>query len=243
MADRSGSRTVSAASTAHVLKLRGPSILDKSVVPVRASTLGSLASGVSIGSASRSSAAAQADAHLVALASWQFLFSAIISYSQNRVTGIAEFERKLSALGYRVGARLAELLPLRESLPISTSRTATGPTRQTRLLPLLLYIHTQVYKYLFGAPATALEKSTENQDEYMITDNDPILTRSIEIPKDMSQLSCMAFMAGLVEAICDGGNCQARVTAHSVPTDAFPRRTVLLVKLDASVMEREAKLG
>lgn len=35
----------------------------------------------------------------------------------------------------------------------------------------------------------------------------------------------------------------ARVTAHTVPTDAFPQRTVILIKLDQKVMDREEALG
>jgi hypothetical protein len=34
----------------------------------------------------------------------------------------------------------------------------------------------------------------------------------------------------------------ARVTAHSVPTDQYPQRTTILIKLDKSVMEREEAL-
>jgi len=65
----------------------------------------------------------------IALASWAFLFSEIIIYSQRRISGIVELEQKLSILGYRIGIRLVELLPLRDSLPPSTSRSATGPPR------------------------------------------------------------------------------------------------------------------
>jgi hypothetical protein len=54
----------------------------------------------------------------VSLAAWAFLFAEVVSYTQNRVTGISEFEKKLNAIGYRVGTRLVELLPLRESLPV-----------------------------------------------------------------------------------------------------------------------------
>ena len=161
----------------------------------------------------------------VSLSSWAFLFSEIIQYSQRRVSGIPDFEKKcvqpfdlqytecscsdkelirLSIIGYRLGVRIVELLPLRDSLPPSTSRSATGPPRFIRLLPLLHYVHTPVYRYLFSRPADALEKSTENEDEYMIADNDPVLTRGVEVPREMSSLSCMALVAGVVEAIMDG---------------------------------------
>jgi trafficking protein particle complex subunit 5 len=96
-----------------------------------------------------------------------------------------------------------ELLPLRDSLPPST-RSSSGPPRHLRLLPVLSYVHTQLYKSLFLRPADGLERSTENEDQYMIYDNDPLLTRNIEVPRDMSQLSCMAIFAGVIEAVMDG---------------------------------------
>lgn len=59
----------------------------------------------------------------VALSSWAYLFGEVVQYTQARVAGIADFEKKLSAIGYRVGLRLVELLPLRDSLPVSLHST------------------------------------------------------------------------------------------------------------------------
>lgn len=72
-----------------------------------------------------------------------------------------------------------------------------------------------MYKYAFGRPADGLERSVEGEDECrlegfspltpdMITMNQPPLTQHISIPKDMSQLSCEAFTAGIVEGVLDG---------------------------------------
>lgn len=104
----------------------------------------------------------------------------------------------------------------------------------------------------------------------MISLNVPPLTQHITVPKDMSSLSCEAFTAGLVEGVLDGLDfvrsflpslsvClltaqltssdlpsspqPAKVTAHSVPTDGFPLRSVVLIKLGRSVMEREESFG
>src|SRR5258706_10678238 len=97
----------------------------------------------------------------------------------------------------------------------------------------------------------------------MIIQSPPPLPRHISVPRDMSQLSCSALTAGIVEAVLDGlefvstpilvrvtsiANRRfallkpARVTAHSVPTDQYPQRTTILIKLDKSVMEREEAL-
>ena len=111
----------------------------------------------------------------------------------------------MNILGYRVGSRLIELLPLRESLyPLSSLRSLPPPTRQIRLLPLLSYLHGPLYKYLFNKSAKSLEKSTEAEDEFMIGDNEMLVTRSVNVPKEMSELSCGALVAGIIEAVLDG---------------------------------------
>jgi hypothetical protein len=98
-----------------------------------------------------------------------------------------------------------------------------APKREIRFLPALMSIHTNVWKAVFGKPADAIEKSVQNEDECrftvlqflpsansiaertdMIIDNDPVITRSISVPRDMSQLSCSSFTAGIVEAVLDG---------------------------------------
>lgn len=38
----------------------------------------------------------------------------------------------------------------------------------------------------------------------MISDNEPILSKYISVPKELSQLNCNAFVAGIVEAVLDG---------------------------------------
>lgn len=152
-----------------------------------------------------------------------------------------------------------------------------APKREVRFLPALMSIHSQVWKSVFGKAADAIEKSVENQDEcesllallariiliaytVMIIDNDPPFTRNISVPRDMSQLSCSSFSAGVVEAVLDGlgfvrvsmqaypqiliseRTQPARVTAHNTPTDSYPNRTTVLIKLERSVMEREETL-
>ncbi|KAK4700315.1 trafficking protein particle complex subunit 5, partial [Phenoliferia sp. Uapishka_3] len=180
----------------------------------------------------------------VSAGAWAFLFSEIIQYTQKRVSGIGEFEKRLNILGYRVGTRLLELLPLRDYLyPLSSLRSPPPPTRTLRLLPILSYVHSTLYRYLFGRPADSLEKSTENEDEYMIGDDDMVITRGVEVPRDMSELSCGALVAGIIEAVMDGAGFPARVTAHTVPTISHPRRTVILIKLDPEVLAREAAMS
>ena len=38
----------------------------------------------------------------------------------------------------------------------------------------------------------------------MIIDNEPLVNTYISVPKEMSQLNCAAFVAGIVEGVCAG---------------------------------------
>ncbi|KAH8554696.1 NO signaling/Golgi transport ligand-binding domain-containing protein [Umbelopsis sp. PMI_123] len=156
----------------------------------------------------------------------------MIQYAQKRVNGIQDLERKLNEFGYRVGLRMLELLVWRDR----------NPKRETRVLSILYFIHTALWKGLFGKQADSLEKSTENEDEFMISDNEPVLSKYISVPRELSQLNCNAFIAGVVEAILDSAQFPARVTAHTVPIDGFPMRTTILIKFDKEVLAREEML-
>ncbi|KNE69411.1 hypothetical protein AMAG_13775 [Allomyces macrogynus ATCC 38327] len=169
----------------------------------------------------------------VSLSAFAFLFSELVQYSQKHVKGIQDLEKRLNLVGYRVGQRLLELLVFRDR----------GSKRDVKLLNALLFINTNVWKALFGKPADSLEKSSEHDDEYMISDNDLVVNRYISIPKEMSQLNTGAFIAGIVEAMLDGSGFPARVTAHTVPVAGFPFRTTILIKFDAKVMDREKRLA
>ncbi|KAF5337145.1 hypothetical protein D9611_003413 [Ephemerocybe angulata] len=172
----------------------------------------------------------------VSASAYAFLFSEIVQYTQKRVSGINDFERRLNTMGYRIGTRILELLIWRNE---SSSKT---PKREIRLLPVLLMIQSQVWKAVFGKAADGLEKSSANVDEYMIIDNDPLLERHISVPRDISQLSCSSFTAGIVEAVLDGLNFPARVTAHNTANAQYPNKVTILIKLEKSVLEREELL-
>jgi hypothetical protein len=81
----------------------------------------------------------------------------------------------------------------------------------------------------------------------MISDNEPLVNQYISVPREMNQLNCAAFVAGIVEGACDGAGFPARVTAHSVGKgeegELWPGKTVFLVKFQPEVVEREAYLG
>ncbi|KAJ1845736.1 protein particle complex subunit [Coemansia sp. RSA 2703] len=168
----------------------------------------------------------------VSLSAFAFVFGEIIRYSQNRVLGIQDLEAKLNEIGKRVGVRVFELTMWREKTV----------HRENRVLQTLVFINTVVWRALFDKQADSLERSTESDDEYMITDNEPSILKYVSVPREMSSFSPGAFISGIVEAIAECCQCPARVTSHVVPAEGMPLRTVILLKFDKEVMERERQL-
>lgn len=172
----------------------------------------------------------------VSLSAYAFLYSEIVQYSQKNIKGIQALEQKLSDLGYKVGSKMIELVSWREK----------SFKREIKILGILSWIHTTLWKHLFGKVLDALEKSTENEDEYMLSDNEPMVFsfcnnagfQFISVPRDMSSFNAAAFIAGIIEAVLDGSQFKARVSAHSTGNDAFPSRTTFLIKFDKSVIKR-----
>jgi hypothetical protein len=152
---------------------------------------------------------------------------------------------RLNQQGYPIGLRLLDLLLSRSSNPLAS-------IRPTRILPLLQFIAQQVYRHLFGRPADALERSGTDPGQYMIFDNEPLVNQYISLPKELSSLNCAAFVAGVIEGVCDGAGFPTEgVTAHSVGEQEegkegkamWPGKTVFLIKFKPEVLEREEILG
>jgi len=101
---------------------------------------------------------------VVALSAFAYLFSEMVQYHQNRVDSISELERRLEGTGYGVGLRVLELLAFR----------SRDYKRETKLMNLLQFVSTQVWKSLFSKAADSLERSIDHADEFMIVDYSPI---------------------------------------------------------------------
>lgn len=170
----------------------------------------------------------------VSLSTFAYLFSELVQYCQARVKNVSEFERRLENVGHGVGLRLLEMLSYRER----------ACRRETRILDMLRFVHSTLWKYLFGRQAKDLEQSNEAEDEYMISDTDLFPTKFVSVPREMGSLNCNAFVAGIVRGVLDGAGFPARVTAHFVTVQGQSKpRTTLLIKFDALVIERENRLG
>ncbi|KAJ6184737.1 hypothetical protein N7519_006038 [Penicillium mononematosum] len=162
-------------------------------------------------------------------ASFAFLFGEMVTYAQRRVTGIQDLEKRLNEQGYPLGLRLLDLLFYRStstsSSALSSSSTSSSPpNRPLRIITLLHLIHGPLWRLLFGRAADALEHSVspDTPNEYMITDNDPMVNTYISAPRDMSMLNCAAYVAGIIEGVCDGCGFETKVSAHNQPTELWP---------------------
>lgn len=128
----------------------------------------------------------------ISLASFSYLFNSLISYHHSRSPSVSELETRLNRAGYPIGIKMLDLLLYRQEV-----RRAQRPTR---LLDMLQFVHGTLWRSLFNRAADALEQSTSKKNEYMIVDNEPVVNTFISIPKEMSQLNCAAFVAGIIEA-------------------------------------------
>uniref|UniRef100_A0A7S2FMG2 Trafficking protein particle complex subunit n=1 Tax=Haptolina brevifila TaxID=156173 RepID=A0A7S2FMG2_9EUKA len=161
----------------------------------------------------------------VGLSAFAFLFSEFIQYSQQRVNTAEELERKLEDAGVGIGRRVLELGCLREK----------SSKRETRMLGILNFITSVVWKMLFGNSADSLEKAVEQEDEFMIVEKAPIVNTYIS----NAPCSCAAFVAGIVRGVLEGAQFPASVSAH----EQEDSRTVILIKFAPEVLEREKRLA
>lgn len=167
----------------------------------------------------------------ISLSSLSFLFCEIVNWCHKNSKGIQDLENRLNGLGYQIGQKFLELVKIREGVKYSK--------RETKIVEILQFIHSSMWKSMFGKIANELEKSQDLNNEYMIIDNLPIVSKFINVPKEYGNLNCSAFIAGIIEGALDSAGFFANVSAHSIPKDDNPLRTVFLIKFDESVILKE----
>ena len=169
----------------------------------------------------------------VGLSAFVFLFSELIQYSQQRVDTTDELEhksvqahgsasagltlrvarvltRRLEDIGEGIGYRALELGCLRDK----SSR------RETRILGILQFITSVVWKMLFGnaaKDAVSLEKSVGQDNEFMIVEKQPFVATYIS----SAPCSCAAFVAGIVRGVCAHAATHVPHTPQARPTHAY----------------------
>ena len=125
--------------------------------------------------------------------------------SQARSSTVPELQGKLHDLGFQVGARILDLMFVRDR----------AAKRELKLLNALLMVKTTLWKTLFGKEADKLEHANDDERTYYIIEKDPLVNTFISVPKDKGSLNCAAFVAGIVEAVLDGANFPAKVWKKS----------------------------
>lgn len=168
----------------------------------------------------------------VSLSAFAYLLSELVQHSQARVRDVAALERRLEDAGAQVGARMLEVVVARDK----------QGRRETRVAGVLQLVSQALWKALLGKPADSLEILED--DEYIVCDNNLLVNRFVSVPKDLGQLNCGAFVAGIVRGALEDAGFPATVSAYYAPVEGQARpRTNVLIKFAPEVMEREARLG
>ncbi|QLL30808.1 hypothetical protein HG536_0A06230 [Torulaspora globosa] len=107
-------------------------------------------------------------------------------------------------------------------------------SRDLKIIDMLQFVHGTVWSYLFGHVSDDLVKSSERDNEYMIVDNQPVLTQFVS-----GGVSCDYFVCGIIQGFLNTAKFPCRVSAHCMPQDGFDRRVVYLIQFDKQVLERE----
>ncbi|OAQ71327.1 SPP30 protein [Pochonia chlamydosporia 170] len=170
-------------------------------------------------------------------ANFAYLFSEMVVYAQRRVKGVQELEHRPNTQGHPIGLKLLDLLLYRQP--------PRSQLRPLSIISLLDFIKQIVWQHLFGRQADRLEKSIDpdTPNQYRIIDNKPLVNQYISVPREISGLNCAAFVAGVVEGVCEGADFPASVMAVTVGEVMLPGKTVVRVNFRDEVVEREGFLG
>ncbi|CAG9132614.1 unnamed protein product [Plutella xylostella] len=146
--------------------------------------------------------------------------------TKNRSHSVLELQNKLSEIGQDVGTRLLDLYFVRER----------NSKREIKLLNMLLFVKSTLWKTLFGKEADKLEHANDDERTYYIIEKDALVNKFISVPKDKGSLNCAVFNAGIIEAVLTKSGFPAKVTAH------WHKGTTYMVKFDDVVISRDKTL-
>jgi len=81
-----------------------------------------------------------------------------------------------------------------------------GGKREIKLLQILIFIKSTVWKSLFGREADKLEHANDDDRTYYLIEKESLVNKYISVPKDKGNLNCAAFSAGVIEGILNTSN-------------------------------------
>jgi len=161
------------------------------------------------------------------LSSFSLLFCELVEYSQAKSSTIQELQTRLAEAGKHIGYRIVDLILIREK----------NFRRETRVVNMLMFLKTVIWRALFNKEADKLEQATNDDSTYYLIETNPITNKFISIPKDKGNFNCALFIAGIVEAALEQCCFPNKVTVH------WHQGTTFMIKFDESVMKREKKLS
>jgi hypothetical protein len=127
----------------------------------------------------------------VSLSAFAMVFAELVRYCQKRALGSApKLERLLQRAGADAGERHLEHLSQLDRSP----RAPCSSTQQA-----LQFVHTSVWRSLFGKSADSLE--VVDDCRYIIADRDLVTNRFVSTPKDDNATNVGAFAAGVAEGV------------------------------------------
>eukprot|EP00792_Barthelona_sp_PAP020_P004410 TRINITY_DN2109_c0_g1_i1.p1 TRINITY_DN2109_c0_g1~~TRINITY_DN2109_c0_g1_i1.p1 ORF type:complete len:200 (+),score=46.07 TRINITY_DN2109_c0_g1_i1:44-601(+) len=136
-----------------------------------------------------------------------------------------QIEQRLHRVGKSIGARTLELVVFRDRNP--------SCKRDNEVVSFLSNIVTNcMWKTLFGSTPVSLQKAAGDQEQYLITDEEPLITKYISHNNPSKiKVNCNAFVAGIIEGAMNAANFPATVSAHFRSTDKFPMKTTYLITM------------
>jgi hypothetical protein len=175
----------------------------------------------------------------VSLSAFAFMFSEMVQYVQDRSQSVDDMQRGLERQGRRVGHKVLELQCWRE-------RQGKGDgKRYNRLIELLTFISSTVWKSLFGKAADSLEKGSQSENEYMIIEELPVTNTFVSDGSCPGNLNVASYIAGILAGILESAAFPATVTAVASggSEEGGKESTVFLINFSDEVMKREARLA
>lgn len=97
-------------------------------------------------------------------------------------------------MGKNVGVKLIDLYFVRER----------NCKREIKLLNMLLFVKSTLWKALFGREADKLEHANDDERTYYLMEKEALVNKFISVPRDKGSLNCAVYVAGIVEAILTG---------------------------------------
>lgn len=97
-------------------------------------------------------------------------------------------------MGRHIGVKLIDIYFVRER----------NSKREIKLLNILLFVKSTLWKALFGREADKLEHSNDDENTYYLMEKEPLVNKFVSVPRDKSSLNCAVFIAGIVEAVLTG---------------------------------------